>query len=255
MTVRQGDRLRDTAESGRLPGRPDGSVGSGRPWHDLRRQSRLLRCGPWPTLEVIEEERLLENAAAVGRFALERLADFSGGSRRSSATSGAGAHDRGGVRRARPEASLGRSAERDEAVPGPRAHPAGVRADKNVLRLAPPLVVREEEMARALDTLEAAVARVGRERAPGPAEGRHPGRRRAGLHDFNTVYRDDPRWRSSRSPPPRSPSSRTGSIRPRSPARCYPRNPHSSGVGAGRSRPAARADLVVLAYSDLSTRR
>ncbi len=113
------------------------------------------------TLEVIDREQLLENATRLGRFALERLTALQ---RRFSSVVGdvrglglmIGVEFAAPDRKPLPEALQAVVAECLEQ----RLVLLECGADKNVLRLAPPLVIREEEMSRALDILEHAVARV-----------------------------------------------------------------------------------------------
>ena len=112
------------------------------------------------TLEVIEEEGLLENAALMGRYALERLKTLQENHPCMGDVRGLGLmvgiefvkEDR------QPLAEdlkkiLGYCLER-----GLILIESGV--DKNVIRLAPPLIVKKEEMAKGLDILEEAIKNI-----------------------------------------------------------------------------------------------
>jgi 4-aminobutyrate aminotransferase len=112
------------------------------------------------TLEVIEEEGLLARAAGVGAYALERLARLKAKHPCIGDVRGLGLMI--GVEFVRqgrePDPDRLRWLIRSCLEEGLVLLECG--AEKNVLRLAPPLVTTQEEMERALDIIEAALARA-----------------------------------------------------------------------------------------------
>jgi 4-aminobutyrate aminotransferase len=112
------------------------------------------------TLKVIEEEGLLENAAGVGRYALERLRTMQGKHPCIGDVRGLGLMI--GI-----EFVKGNKEPFTEELKKVLDHclergliliECGV--DKNVIRLAPPLIVKKEEMEKGLDILEEAIESI-----------------------------------------------------------------------------------------------
>lgn len=113
------------------------------------------------TIDVIESEGLLENARTVGGYALERLQSMKTNYRCIGDVRGLGL-------------MIGIEFVTENNAPGAEALKkilaycldkglvlleCGV--DKNIIRLAPPLVVKEEEMKKGLDILEEAIVKTG----------------------------------------------------------------------------------------------
>ncbi|PWB62547.1 MAG: aspartate aminotransferase family protein [Bradyrhizobiaceae bacterium] len=114
------------------------------------------------TLEIIEEEGLVANAAAVGAFALARLRELQARHALIGDVRGCGLLL--GVELVSDRASRAPANDAAEAMMY-RALELGLSFKTtfgNVLTLTPPLTVREAEMAKALDILDSALAEAGR---------------------------------------------------------------------------------------------
>ena len=113
------------------------------------------------TIEAIEKERLLENAASVGEFALGRLHDMKDRNERMGDVRGLGLMI--GIEfvdaEGRPDTEGLKKILKYCLERGLVLLDCGV--DKNIIRLAPPLPVTKDEMSRGLDMLEEAISNTG----------------------------------------------------------------------------------------------
>jgi 4-aminobutyrate aminotransferase len=148
--------------------RPDLDVGGNYAFgHYTHEKNPVTARAALTTIEIIEDENLVENAAQVGAFALDRLGDMMQKHRLVGDVRGQGFVI--GIELVTDRDSKTPAKDAAEAVMY-RAMDAGLSFKTtfgNVLTLTPPLTLTQGEMAKAIDIIDAAIGDVAREQGHG----------------------------------------------------------------------------------------
>jgi 4-aminobutyrate aminotransferase len=148
--------------------RPDLDVGGNYAFgHYTHEKNPVTARAALTTIEIIEDENLVENAAQVGAFALDRLGDMMQKHRLVGDVRGQGVVI--GIELVTDRDSKTPAKDAAEAVMY-RAMDAGLSFKTtfgNVLTLTPPLTLTQGEMAKAIDIIDAAIGDVAREQGHG----------------------------------------------------------------------------------------